>query len=117
MKQILNWQLRKGNPLALENLVDSVRLGRPHRLAGSEDGHSLSVWCGLYLLKYLHLYSMSHLKLLCIHFVKIFIKCFVKKKKYNKLQFILLCWINTVKPVSTYIVNPWLGNVQLEITK
>ena len=40
-----------------------------------------------------------------------------KKKKYNKLQFILLCWINTVKPVSTYIVNPWLGYVQLEITK
>lgn len=98
IKQILNWRLRERTLLALKNLVDFVRLGRPYRLTWlKEDDHSLSVWCGLYLLKYLHLYSMSHLKLLCIHFVKIFIKCFVKKKKYNKSQFILLCWINTVK--------------------
>lgn len=61
--------------------------------------HLLSVWYGLYLLKYFHLYSMSHLKLLCIHFVKIFIKCFVKKS-ITKLQFILLWWINTVKNTS-----------------
>lgn len=38
IKQILNWQLRKRTILALKNLLDFVRLGRPYRLTWLKRG-------------------------------------------------------------------------------
>lgn len=43
IKQILNWQLRKRTILALKNLVDFVRLGRPYRLTWLIEDASLTV--------------------------------------------------------------------------